>query len=662
MLDYTRFGFWEKCLKLNEVLADHFGLFFRFYERRNKYRYLLCKLVDSKSKMHSEVSTCTIPQFNGDEYLRNLLKTQEKKNLRPLDIVYEPTKNISEPIGCYFAPKIYLAFSSYYTRGETTTRTYSGAKQCPYCQNFFVKTEQRMEKHVKCCAGQAGYLLVFYQSVVNYQENFNKIGDVPFSIYYDFETTTGSAIYTDAKMYVVSYCMIVAFHAELKMPPLVIYGASDQSLPELRSLHCLNQVKRDFLSHRYHNFKTKQQFDDCALATFNKQKNTVLSELFSVELKFVCDALKKWFSAEVKQIEINQVEKFNFLMNNLPQECAICDFAIDPYVKNGWFDHVCSAEYLFLENIYSKRELFEIGISDFECFVAKIKKILSCLDEFCESIEFENFKNGIEGNVDEELETIIAEIKKIKTSALRKTEKQDEITKKQVLGYLYKKSLQFSKNENIDLEMPYSNNFLSNLAGYAANNPVVHHSHVSGKIIGFVHDFCNQKVRENYYTIPVIAHNQFRFDFFFFTQGSRSTVWETTGINIGAKNISNLYFATIGNQVRFIDTIKYFQQSLANLAGSMNEAEKQDIKDTFERVLQDRLPFVLPEDREWILHYLAKGKGTLPYQKITQLSSLQLRPPLGEEFFNKDDFYSTLREREPLTNKSMKTLRNFSDC
>ena len=160
-------------------------------------------------------------------------------------------------------------------------------------KTFFVKTEQRMEKHVKCCAGQAGYSLVFDQSVVNYQDNFNKIGDVPFSIYYDFETTTGSAIYTDAKMYVVSYCMIVAFHVKLKILPLVIYRASNHSLPELRSLHYLNQVKRDFLSHRYHNFKTKQQFEDCALTTFNKQKNTVLLELFSVELKFVCDALKR---------------------------------------------------------------------------------------------------------------------------------------------------------------------------------------------------------------------------------------------------------------------------------------------------------------------------------------------------------------------------------
>ena len=113
--------------------------------------------------------------------------------------------------------------------------------------------------------------------------------------------------------------------------------------------------------------------------------------------------------------------------------------------------------------------------------MVKIKKLLSCLDEFCESIEFENLKSNIENSANVDLETIIAEIKNIKTSALRKTDKKDEITKKQVLGYLYKESLQFSKNENIDLEMPYSNSFLSNLAGIATNKPVVHHSHVSKK-------------------------------------------------------------------------------------------------------------------------------------------------------------------------------------
>ena len=221
----------------------------------------------------------------------------------------------------------------------------------PTVKTFFLKTEEKMATHIQCCAGQASYSLVFDQSVVNYQENFNKISDLPFSFYYDFETTTGSAIYTNAKMYVVSYCMIVAFRTELKMPPLVIYRASDQSLPELGSLDYFNQVKNNFMSYRYHNKKTKQQFEDCALSTFNTSKNTVLSELFSAELKFVCDALKNWFSDEVKKVDVNEVEKFHFLMNNLLHECQICDFPNDPFAENVWFNHVCSAEYLFLDNI-----------------------------------------------------------------------------------------------------------------------------------------------------------------------------------------------------------------------------------------------------------------------------------------------------------------------
>ena len=84
-----------------------------------------------------------------------------------------------------------------------------------------------MTAHVTCCAGQAGFFYIFNNSIVNYQENFSKIGDLPFSIYYDFETTTRSAIYHDVKMYALSYCLIVAFHADLNMPRIVIYRAYD---------------------------------------------------------------------------------------------------------------------------------------------------------------------------------------------------------------------------------------------------------------------------------------------------------------------------------------------------------------------------------------------------------------------------------------------------
>lgn len=161
------------------------------------------------------------------------------------------------------------------------------------------------------------------------------MGDVPFSIYYDFETTTGSAVYEDAHMHVVSYSMIVAFHLSFKMPLLVIYRACDQSLQELRSFNYLDQVENGFLTCCYHNRKTKQQFDDCAYSAFNKSRHTVFAELFAIELKFVCDALKKWFSLKKKRVEVDEVEKFNFLMNNAPQSCCLCNFPIDPFADQG---------------------------------------------------------------------------------------------------------------------------------------------------------------------------------------------------------------------------------------------------------------------------------------------------------------------------------------
>ena len=167
---------------------------------------------------------------------------------------------------------------------------------------------------------------------------------------------------------------------------------------------------------------------------------------------------------------------------------------------------------------------------------------------------------------------------KFKTPVLIRAIPLKSVPRKKLIGFLYRKCIDFLPNENIDLKCPTSERFLTNLFSIYTNKPVVHHLHVSGKILGFVHDFCNSKVRENYYTIPVIAHNQFRFDFFFFLKGIRPTVWETTRIKIGAKNASNINFALIGNQFRFIDTIKYFQQNLGNVGASMTDTEKKYIK------------------------------------------------------------------------------------
>ena len=44
---------------------------------------------------------------------------------------------------------------------------------------------------------------------------------------------------------------------------------------------------------------------------------------------------------------------------------------------------------------------------------------------------------------------------------------------------------------------------------------------------------------------------------------------------MGGKNPTNISFASVGNQVMFYDTIKYFQQSLASLANCLTDEEKK---------------------------------------------------------------------------------------
>ena len=135
--------------------------------------------------------------------------------------------------------------------------------------------------------------------------------------------------------------------------------------------------------------------------------------------------------------------------------------------------------------------------------------------------------------------------------------------------------------------IPILRRFVENLLGIKNENYVIHHSHVTGKILGFAHLYCNEKVRENYFKILVIAHNLFKFDFFFLLKGLTSGVWKTKDINMGGKNPSDIHFASIGNQIQFVNTIKYFQQSLAALANNLSEKEKNAIYRECEKFLKN---------------------------------------------------------------------------
>ena len=176
-----------------------------------------------------------------------------------------------------------------------------------------------------------------------------------------------------------------------------------------------------------------------------------------------------------------------------------------------------------------------------------------------------------------------------------------------------------------------SEKFLSNMIAIAKDRRVIHHSHVTGKIIGYAHDFCNEKCRENYFTIPVIAHNQFRFDFFFYLKGIRPSIWETKEISIGGKNPTSINYAIIRNQVQFLYTGKFFQQSLASLADSMADTERENFREICKKFLAENLMFLNDENEKCVLDYLVSGKGAIPYQMITDFQFLNIRP--DKEFF-----------------------------
>ena len=118
----------------------------------------------------------------------------------------------------------------------------------------------------------------------------------------------------DAKMYVVSYCIIVAFHPDLNIPRLYIYRSYDQTQQQLTSTTHFEAIQNNFFADKLnYNKTTYRQLQDAAFAVQNREKNTALSEMFSVELKFTVDCLKSWFDRYHKVLEVKRLDRIIFV-------------------------------------------------------------------------------------------------------------------------------------------------------------------------------------------------------------------------------------------------------------------------------------------------------------------------------------------------------------
>ena len=146
-----------------------------------------------------------------------------------------------------------------------------------------------------------------------------------------------------------------------------------------------------------------------------------------------------------------------------------------------------------------------------------------------------------------------------------------------IYAFVYDCLIYFPKSD-IQYETFPTNSFFVNAHHLIKMKVHLHHSHITGKIIGYAHDFCNARVKENNIEIPIIVYNLFSFDLYYFIKGYIASAWCSKELKIGGNNLTHINFSNIAGEIKFIDSLKYYQKSLAELARTLSEEEKLLLK------------------------------------------------------------------------------------
>ena len=190
---------------------------------------------------------------------------------------------------------------------------------------------------------------------------------------------------------------------------------------------------------------------------------------------------------------------------------------MDHNAENRWLDDVI--EHLFLRNTYSPSQMKTMGIEDIGEYDQYIYRILNVFYDFEDSLKTgetnEQTINFIREDLGDNYETfndLRKDIEKVLIPKRTYARKQ-EFFRDKIVAFLYSNMIPFCLTDKVK-GIPISKKFISNIIAIMSNTKSIRHSHFTGNIYGYAHTFCNKRVRDNYFKVPVIAHNLFRFDFF----------------------------------------------------------------------------------------------------------------------------------------------------
>ena len=314
------------CYEINEILINY-KFFLRVFEQKNKYRNILIKQPEKQNQV-KQLASCLNKKYNEFQVIKNSFSKRERREFEPVDIIYIPTKNAQILPSCYYTTNIANAYTALYSEGLKTRRAFTIYERY-YCNKFF--RQKNKKEHLKVCSGKPGIVYNFCsQTLTSFEDNFSAKGDVPFSIYFDFETTSPTDSEwldpEDKKMFVISYVIIVAFHPHFHFEKILVQRSVCHSKEELTSVN--------YLTREQFAFKTPElikQLYDQALHVSKRTTKNALGIMFGIELAFVKKTLLAWFnkkvSAPFKRLEqavVKEYEQKNPFCLGQERECVTC--------------------------------------------------------------------------------------------------------------------------------------------------------------------------------------------------------------------------------------------------------------------------------------------------------------------------------------------------
>ena len=404
-------------------------------------------------------------------------------------------------------------------------------QSCHYCNHFFAHNQKKFERHLRHCSGKPGVIYNFTnQSLVSYEDNFKAKGDLPFCVYFDFQTTapTGNCLDPEQKkMFGVSYVMTVAFYPALQLDRVIIYRSFAHILDQLSNISYLTREQIGFIdNYLVHMLK------DCANEVSERRCKNSLDQMFSAESALVKTTLLKWFNAKFKRTftEIKPITKLRFESENKidwqKDKCVICKFPMRLEPTNSqmsnsvmaYGDFVIRFEHTFLRNIFSEEQLCSAEqiktLQNYYEFFQKYVQICVGLLALLNSNQRENFINDeVEDFVEEGFaDETIREIK----NTIQKTEIKNALSQSRgevyrfnlkVYAFVYNKII-FLPHSDIEYDTLTTDKLFIHVTRLIKGKVHLHHSHITGKILDYSHDFCNTSVIEKTRSeIPFVAHS-----------------------------------------------------------------------------------------------------------------------------------------------------------